>query len=88
MSIEEKREVGYKSNRINSLHPADQANSRKTTSISGEASRGGSRLVKSGLLSPNRSSNPPSLAPPRGGQSGEAGRWGRLGAGQWAIRAL
>ena len=58
----ENRGVGEKSSRINSPHPADQEGGQKTTLITGEASRGGSRLVKSGLISPStRGANHPQL---------------------------
>lgn len=62
MRVVEKRGVGVgeKSSRINSPHPTDREGGRKTTLITGEASRGGSRLVKSGLISPStRGANHP-----------------------------
>lgn len=57
-----KKRGGEKSNRINSPHPADRESGQKTTLITEEGSRGGSRLVKSGLISHSRrGSNHPLL---------------------------
>lgn len=78
---------GGKSNRINSPHPADQESRRKTTLITGEVSRGGNRLVKSGLISPSRQgSNHPGSTKRRAEWRG----WemGQAGAAQPAVRAL
>lgn len=83
MNVKEKRKVGgeIKPNRLtSSSRPSEQEENNSNN-------RGGGRLVKSGLISPNRrGSNHPRSTKGRVERTG----WemGRLGAGQRAVRAL
>lgn len=73
---EREREVG-KSHRMDSPHPAARSG-RKTTVITEEAFRGGSRLVKAGLISPSR----------KGFNHLSSTKGGVESAGGWAIRPV
>jgi hypothetical protein len=76
---------GEKSNRISSPHPVDRESGRKTTLITEEGSRGGSRLVKSGLISPStRGSNHPQSC--GGRQRGGGSEMGWTGGSNQGLR--